>query len=268
MLLSGRGFFSISALRRVYMKKERFFLVGMLAIALVFGLTVSGCGGDGDGDSVDKNLPAISDLPDFSGAFVSSQTEAIEMVAEAISALGSISPGLDSSLSIMGKSEDVGGRSAVRNMSREAYNESFNNQSLGNGITATGSIKGYENDSELSMLLKLVLNFNNTQSSGYTLNGRYYLDDDFYFKEQGTKITMRINADNGYAFSVSKGGKGLKFNLKMKVKANVTIDGLSASTSTPSYTYSIEVYDNTNTKKFTYNDPAYASRFFNNPLPY
>jgi len=45
------------------MKKERFFLVGMLAIALVFGLTVSGCGGDGfDPESRIADVPAITAL--------------------------------------------------------------------------------------------------------------------------------------------------------------------------------------------------------------
>jgi len=251
------------------MKKERFFLVGMLAIALVFGLTVASCGGD-DGDSVDKSLPAIESVDNFTGAFVENKTEGLNLVAEAIQELGSLSPDGGILPSIMGESEDLGGRSAVRNMSREAFNEAFNNENLGNGITATGSIKGYDNDTELSLLLKLVLNFNNTQSSPYTFNGRYYLDEDFYMKEQSTKITMKINADNGYAISVSKGGKGLKFVVKLTVKYNVTIDyaNLSSTGGNPTYKVTIDVYDNTNARQYgeVFTDPSDAARFFNNRL--
>jgi len=282
------------------MKKERFFLTGMLAIALVFAMTVAGCKqGGGDLVKVDKSLPNIKDVPSFEGTFVSNQTQGLQMVEEAIGVLGSFASELE------GPSPSVG-RSAFRSMSRgvtnEPVEETYENEKIAEGVWATGYVKGYFKEftkyddgytvavgdfMEMSARIKVALDFKNASGTKngntYKFNGKYYLDEDVYMKEvlksvgynSNYQATIKLNADNGYAFSVSKGGQGLKFVVKLTFKLDGTFDSATSSEADilnkASVKVTIDVYDNnSNTPEYSkvYTDFVNASKFLGGMMDY
>jgi hypothetical protein len=124
---------------------------------------------------------------------------------------------------------------------------------------------------EISLRAKLAANFNNYAPtySDYSYSGKYTIDYSSYSQMKYTSIppnlemllTLRTNAANGFAMSVSKSGKGLKFVMNVETKINAT---LSSSLSNiddllrdptygdNSYKLTIDVYDNNNVKKDEY----------------
>jgi hypothetical protein len=75
---------------------------------------------------------------------------------------------------------------------------------------------------EMSAKYKLAIVFTNASQGDYTFNGKYFIDEDMYEKmlvksNNSMEMTLRANGEGGYALSVSKGNKGLKFVMRIKV---------------------------------------------------
>jgi len=272
------------------MKKERFFLMGMLAIALAFGMAVVGCGdGDSDGGgsdpvNVNLSLPSVQKLDSFSGTFVSDKNEALEMVQESIEAL-------DEFTSIIGSGSES--RSAYRSTGRSVQNEPIEyiikNEQIAEGVVANGFMTGnyrtsIKNDNgpitvgdyyEMSARIKLAVDFTDIQNDGFTFNGKYVYDEDIYEKmlqktNSSQQLTFRLNAANGYALSVSKNGKGLKFVMQLTASINgswnqsdYSDDDYPDILEKAKIKLTIDVYDNNNKKQHTqvFNDLESASKY-------
>jgi len=288
------------------MKKKHVFFV-LLACLLAFGLLVIGCNNDSSDDEdddpvkVNLSLPNITAVPAFTGTFVSSEAEALNLVQDAVDALGEFTGALGG-----GASSDDNKYSISRgiNMSRRVENEpinyTFENEQLAEGVTANGFITGYYKEStkddytetvgdyyEESIRAKLSLDFNSIQQRHITFNGKYVYDEDLYMKDQVTSInpqkgkgTLRLNANNGYALSASKNGKGLKFVMKLTANCNFSVDYSYDDNDDFYYDdddflkdklnlkLTIDVYDNDNVKQYTkvYTDLDEASEFLGDSI--
>jgi hypothetical protein len=100
---------------------KKIFLSGILAVALVFGMIVTGCGDKG-GDPIDVNLslPGVPDIPAYTGTFVSSEDETKVMIADAMAAMDEAFGG------IVDRSESRYNLNTPHNMSRAVVqNEPF-----------------------------------------------------------------------------------------------------------------------------------------------
>jgi hypothetical protein len=267
--------------------------MAMLAIALVFGMTVVGCNNDSseDGDKdpikVNMSLPNIKDVESFTGTFVDSANDAQDLIQDALDALTEfqMSGEEDSRLNI---------RSAPRSMSRKTYTEPYDEiiDYTEGGVTAKGFITGYEkmsakNDNnpggsvgdyqEISARAKMAVTFNDVQQDSLTYNGKYTYDESIFLQAKVTSlnpdkgsIVFKFNAANGYALSVSKGGKGLKFVMKLNAahkvdRKNISVndyedpfDDLIDENNFDTFKLTIDVYDNNNVKKNEF------SKTFNN----
>jgi hypothetical protein len=249
-------------------------------MALVFGLVFTACstgsggGGDGDPVSVDLSLPNIRDVADFEGDFVSNDTEAKELVQTAFEEIGGIVP-------------TDGMNYSVGSIARSAYSDPFeeifdHDTTVLPGAVVTGFVQGNERGSvadddnpgesvgdymEMSLRIKLAIDFKNVEQGDCTVKGKYTVDENAYLKGQITSInppkgdlTIRYDVSDGYAISISKGGKGLKFVMKLQGKINKEtkgedasiLDNLDIGNSFDTYKLSLEVYDNDNVKNEAY----------------
>lgn len=275
------------------MKKHNLCVTGILALVLVFGLTVVGCsndstgGGDDDPVNVNLSLPAIKNVAAFDGDFVENENEALELIQDAMEALaeftdimsegeGAPRPSISrsgSKLSISPPPSRSGSRSTVN----YPYDEKIDHYKITDGVVATGFVTGYYKESikndydisvgdfiEESMRIKLAIDFDDIAQNGYTFDGKYIYDESLFMKGVVTavspavkeKLTMRLNAKNGYALSVSKGGKGLKFIMSLTASfdetwTSTTEDMLDDGDLLDSLKIklTIDIYDNSNTKQ-------------------
>ncbi|MDR2716583.1 MAG: hypothetical protein LBB89_00760 [Treponema sp.] len=270
------------------MTKKKWWL-GIPALVLVLGMTVVGCsdgssgGGDSDPIKVNMSLPNIKDVKNFEGAFVSDETEAKELIKSAIEAMESLD-GISISPSVLPAS-----RSMSRSTYTEPYEEIFKNEKLANGVYLTGFIKGYArmhaaNDNggesvgdymEISAQIKAAIDFDDATQSDFTYNGKYVYDESVYTKAKVTSINpskgnavFKFTAKDGYALSVSKNGKGLKFVMKLDASLNFNSNMSLDEFDNGDYLddlddkfvikLTIDVYDNNNVKK-----PEFCKKFDN-----
>jgi len=266
------------------MTNKKFWL-GMLAMVLAFGVLVIGCdkdGGVGDPIDVDLSLPAVQSLPEFTGTFVSTETEAQDLIADAVETLADLSGFLSPSANV----------APSPSMSRSVYSEPFqeviNRQEIATGVYLTGFVDGYYKESfandespytnrgdydEVSYRIKMALDFVNAQQDGYTFNGKYTCDENGYQKAVAIShnpytetITLRQNIASGYSLSVSKGGKGLKFVMSWKGNINLTFnysfnwngydwygynpfEGKKIEDIIENFSFTVDVYDKDNVKQ-------------------
>jgi hypothetical protein len=267
--------------------------LGMLALALIFGMTVVGCGG-GSGDNfgsdpveVNLSLPAIQSVASFEGTFASNEADQKELVVAAIEGIQDISGDLSSGYSktlLPNRSRAV--QRAVETWGPEEF--VFRNETIADGVMANGFVRAsgkisYKDPYDInvgdyeeeSIKAKLSLDFNNATGYYYNkINGKYAIDETVYYKFQITslspekvKITLNANATNGYALSISKSGKGIKFVMKETIKFNVNMEFGEYDDFNPAqsgtYMFTLEVYDNDNTKQLskTFNSPEAASEY-------
>jgi hypothetical protein len=252
---------------------------GLIASAL---LTLAGCDngtpiGENDPISVDLSLPRIEDVASFSGTFASSEQEAKSLVETAFTEITGISD-ISSSVS--------NARSVSRSISRSVYSEPYeeiydHNTTLLSGAEVTGFIQGKETMSaaddnnpgetagdymEMSLKSKLTIVFAGATRNGSTINGKYGIDESIYYKLQVTStnpvkgsLTISSNASDGYAVSISKNGKGLKFVMNVQSRVNnktirdiesFDLDDIGELFDT--YRLTLDIYDNNNVKKEDY----------------
>jgi hypothetical protein len=268
------------------MKGKGFFRWGVLALALTFGLVLAGCdngggggntGGESDPIAVDVSLPPIKDVASFTGTFVSSETEAKTLVAAAFTEIGGISD--------VSSSQD--NLRSVLSISRSVRSEPYeaiydHDTSLLSGAEVTGFIQGKETMSaaddehagetvgdymEMSLRAKLAIVFEGATRNGSTIKGKYGIDENLYYKGQVTatnplkgSLTLSSGAEDGYAISISKNGRGLKLVMNIQSKVNKTIRDFDVAAFDPddigalfdTYRLSIDIYDNDNAKNEEY----------------
>jgi len=251
--------------------------LGMLVLVLTFGMTAIGCGGGGADDpiKVDLKLPAIQSVPSFEGNFVSNENEAKDLIGDAIDALADLS---DLSFSASMVAQIASPRSISRKVQTEPFQEVYERKKIADGAYLTGFEDGYWKESvakensfsagdymESSMRAKVALEFENYKKAGCTFNGKYFYDEDMFFKEEivslspeKIKATIRLNANNGYSLSVSKNGKGLKFVIELKAKVNKTLTDADEEDLFENFydlfdtfNITIDVYDNANVKTYS-----------------
>jgi len=239
------------------MKKKKMWLV-MLAITLVLGMTVAGCGDDGPSDpiSVDLSLFSAAQLPAFTGNFVTNTIEQQALISETVSLVSELGNIMNSD-SDSGSNYDVSmllSQSIARSVkeARGAYNqpiyETFKDEEISQGVKVTGFVtgygKGFEKDeyndsvgdwSEIQAKVKASITFTDVNARGdnnqqYTINGKYIYDEYIYMKDQLNSIkpynwttTIKLNAKNGYSLSVTRGNNGLKFVMELNVSINQTV---------------------------------------------
>lgn len=229
-------------------------------MALIFGMTLAGCGG-GDGDNfgndpitVNLSLPAIQSVASFGGTFADTEAEQKDLVKEAfeiIAALG-LSGGGNGGSNVPEPDYPMWNKKSIspdnsRAVQRGAYSwgpeyETYDhNTTILPGAIVTGFLKasgkGYYKDEygdsagdydEENLAGKLSIDFPNVTKNSATLNGKYVLDGTSYEKWQvistnprKERITENSNVNHGYALSISKGGSGIKFVMQETIKVNI-----------------------------------------------
>ena len=279
------------------MRKEINVIGMMLAVLLSFGLLATGCdtgggGGESDPVAVDLTLPAISSVSSFSGNFVNDESEAAALAGEAIQTIMAWSDGLTD--------EDEGSfniSSALPNIARTVYSDSYvdkiENEEIAAGVTADGYVQmsykvSMKNENyfsigdynDVSMKIKLVFNFDNAVQNNVVFHdGKFTLSSGIYMKEQITSVepykatyNNKINVSEGFAMSVSKDGKGIKFVIKMSGKLdfslkNATEDEYDAQfdmTDFSGFLFNVDIYDNTNLLRWhkTFTDEDAMGAYF------
>ena len=266
------------------MKKEINVFVMMLTVLLSFGLLVTGCdtgGGGGSSEPVNVNmaLPVINSVADFEGDFVSDKEEAWALTGDALKVimewLEDITDEAEGGFSIS---------SAVPNIARMVYSEPFSdtfiNQEIADGVRATGYVQGYYKVSmanegyqskgdyfETLMKIKFAFDFDDAVQGGVTIHaGKFTVSESMYYKEQITLVdpykadyTNKINVSEGYAMSLSKGGKGLKCVITLSATLDHSIPNATdeeyynafENTGFNSFLFKVDIYDNDNVLKFT-----------------
>jgi len=276
--------------------------LALLAIALVIGFSVTACDNGSkpkDPVNVDLQLPNISTVPAFTGTFVSNNTEQLDLVEDAVEALsdftGALGDKADTRYSLLPLSAIPRGVNLSRTVQNEPFDYTFENEQLATGVTANGFLTGYYKTSrahentytvgdygEGSYRLKLSLDFNNIQRRNITFNGKYVYDENLYIKEQITSLspnrmkgTIKLNANNGYALSVSKSGKGLKFVMKLTANCNFSAEVSDMGPDEDNFfadrlnlRLTIDIYDNSNVKQYTvtYTNLDDAERFLGDSI--
>lgn len=253
----------------------------VLALGLAFagcdnGTTDNGGGGENDPISVDLSLPRIEEVGAFSGTFVSSESDAKSLVATAFTEIEEIS-GISSSVN---NTRSLS-RSISRSVHTEPYEEIYDHDtSILSGAEVTGFIQAKETMSaadddrpgetvgdymEASMKGKLAIVFTGATQKGSSIKGKYGIDESLYYKLQVTAInpvkgdlTISSNASDGYAVSISKGGKGLKFVMSIENKINnktINVDSFDVNDIGElfdTYRLTLDIYDNNNVKQDQY----------------
>ena len=260
------------------MKKEMNVFLMILTVMLSFGLLITGCdtgsGGESDPVAVDLSLPAISSLSSFSGDFADNELEAAALAGEAIQTIMAWSDNLTD--------EDEGGfsiSSALPKIARAVYSDSYvdkiENEEIAAGVRANGYVQmsykvSMKNEdyftigdyNDVSMKIKLVFNFDNAVQNNVTFHdGKFTLSSGIYMKEQITSVepykatyNNKINVSEGFAMSVSKGGKGLKFVIRMSGKLDFSLknateeeyDAAFDKTDFSGFLFSVDIYDKDN----------------------
>ncbi|MDR2392653.1 MAG: hypothetical protein LBD93_00610 [Treponema sp.] len=253
----------------------------ILALGLAFagcdnGTTGNGGGGENDPISVDLSLPPIKEVAAFSGTFVSSETDAKSLVTDAFTEISGISPSpsVNNARSLS--------RSIARSVHTEPYEEIYDHDTtILTDAEVTGFIQGKATQSvadddragetvgdymEVSLKGKLAIVFTGATKNGSTINGKYGIDENMYYKLQVTSInpvkealTISSNTSDGYAVSISKGGKGLKFVMRIENKINnktirdvASFDLDDLGTLFDTYRLTLDIYDNANVKQEQY----------------
>ncbi|MDR1128466.1 MAG: hypothetical protein LBL20_04065 [Treponema sp.] len=265
------------------MKKNLFF-TGMPALALAFGLVLTGCpsdsgGGNDDPVPVNLSLPRIEDVADFTGVFVSSETEAQGLVETAFEEIGGI---LDTT-SLQNNAYSVS-RSMSRAVYSEPYEEIYDHDTMVlQGAEVTGFVQGKDTMSaadddnpgetvgdymETSLRIKLAIDFDNVTQHNSIIKGKYTVDENMYYKARLTSInppkgdlTISYDVLDGYAVSISKNGRGLKFVMTLDGKINrrtIEIDDVESfgleniGNLFNTYKLTLDIYNNANEKQEQY----------------
>jgi hypothetical protein len=208
------------------MKNGKFFVVGMLVIALAFGFVLIGCPMGSDDE---KGNSEVKSLPSFEGQFVGSEAEA--------SALAS---GAEAQIQLaIAEALEQGPRSNI-GMSRAAVSE--NGHYTYNGVTVDYTVTG-DIDSDtypFSYTVKERVAIDGTYA-GYKIKGRYNLNLNYTVTSE---TVSSIKYDYDCVYAVSYGGKGMK----LVYTGNLVI------TSAPEYIYNVHyaVYDNNNALRYNY----------------
>jgi hypothetical protein len=263
--------------------KAVFGTAGLPAVLLALVLTACPTGSDNGSDepvSVDLSLPPIQEVAAFSGTFVSSETEAKDLVKTAFEEIANIS---DTS-SLQSSSVSSVSQSISRSVYSEPYEQIFDHDTtVLPGAEVTGFVEGRQTISaaddnnpggtvgdymEMSLRAKLAIDFNDVTQNHATIKGRYSDDENMYSKMVRTatniSITISFDASAGYAISISKGGKGLKFVMQTQGKINrKTIQGDESTLDDTSglfdiYKLSLDIYDNDNVKQYSKTFTSYA----------
>jgi hypothetical protein len=261
----------------------------VLALSLmVLSCNLNSDGAGNDPIKVDQSLPAVTEVPNFEGTFVTSQAAAETLISDSMEEIVSFMSnmtdyGAFSSLSYQDDPATL--RSAARAVTSESVLEIYDHDTtIFPGTELTGFVEGtvkssYANENdltagdylELSLKAKFAIDFDNIDRHGYHFNGKYAVDEDIYEKMLFTKVdpitvmqmTMKIDLSSGYAMSVSKGGKGLKFVTSATIKGETVLatDGSESSGGFDTYKLTIDVYDNDNTKQYSITVDGYNSKY-------
>ncbi|MDR1399686.1 MAG: hypothetical protein LBJ41_07180 [Treponema sp.] len=277
---------------------KKMFLLKMVVMILTFGMVVVGCdtessssGSSNDPIQVNLNLPAIQEVAAFEGTFVSSETEAGPMVGDAMNAISGVMGGVtSSSSSVMYSLNATTPMSIGRSVQEQPFSEVYDhNTKLFPGGEVTGFVEGYQkmsaaNDNnpggsvgdyqEMSIRAKFQVDIKNVIQSNITLKGKYIFDENVYLKMQITSVSpskgsiaVKMDVTDGYALSVSKGGKGLKFVMNLSSKGDKTFSDISANNvnlssyltqALDTYNLTIVIYDNNNDEKWRKTFTTYA----------
>jgi hypothetical protein len=226
--------------------------LGILAFVLVFGMMVNGCSnGSSDPVKVDMGLPNIAAVASFEGTFVADKQEQEELIQDALVAMaeiqgvGSIGDAIVPGLPNFAR---LASRSISRSVQSQPLDQVIDFTSDDEKIKAYGFISGYQkvslkNDdapfesagdsAEMSIKTKMAIDFDNVSTTAYDnsiykFDGKYTYDNNIYLlgklvslNPESASVKLNVSASNGYALSVSKGGKGLKFVMKMTASVNV-----------------------------------------------
>jgi hypothetical protein len=214
--------------------------------------------------SVDLALPTIQNVPDFEGIFASSEAAAHGLV---VRAHWIIFDAQESLIDDDDYQESVSGN--VRNSWLEKIfdqNTTILSEAKVTGFlqkkyaTSGGNPTKVGDWAESSMRTKLAIDFNDFVSSYYgTISGKFTLDENGYVKQVVTAINptngkgpYSYDATEGYAVSISKNGKGLKFVMKIeeKIPRQTYVSGDDLVNT--SYTFVLDIYDNDNVKNEEY----------------
>jgi hypothetical protein len=265
-------------------RKDKKVWLEILALTLILGMTLAGCGGDGGGDgdpvTVDTSLPAIQSVANFTGAFASTEADQKDLVKEAFEVIADL--GL---LRIYDPGGSMENRKLVspnrsRAVQRAVETWGPDGEILNKvmpGAVVTGfyresgkyyEAKEYESTvgdyDEYSFRIKLSVDFDGFERNSATINGKYVFDGTSYEKYQiialnpdKEKFTENLDINNSYALSISKGGKGIKFVMKETVKININNLEYIYGQTDPNYddytTYKLilDVYNNDGTKSLS-----------------
>ena len=283
---------------------KKMFLLEMVVMILTFGMVVVSCEepdtGSSDPIEVNLNLPAIQEVAAFSGTFVSTETEAGQIVGDAMEAISGVMGGVTSSSSSGTSSSSSGTSSSSsgmyslnaitpmsigRSVQNQPFSEVYNHDTtLFTGGEVTGFVEGYQkmsatNDNnpggsvgdyqEMSIRAKFQVDFENVTRSSIAIKGKYIFDESVYLKAQVTSVSpskgsvaIKMDVTDGYALSVSKGGKGLKFVMNLRTKGDKTFtdvdDDYDLEQALETYNLTIDIYDNDNVKKWSKTFTSYA----------
>jgi hypothetical protein len=254
------------------MKNKENWLV-ILALVLAFGLMVAGCGGNDDlynhggGDdedpiNVDLNLPSIQNVVGFDGVFPSTEAEQMELVAAAFEEIAELYDDLNPGDLIPMLNRQFLSPSKSRAVQRAAETFGpeeliFDNETITDGVVVSGffRISGIIDDdySENTARAKLSIAFNDFGDDP-TINGKYGIDQTMYMKRDLSSpepsMIMNIDAKGGYALSVSKDGKGIKFVMEMTMKMDIDLSGDFDDFNPSNFNLTLKIYDNDNNEKF------------------
>jgi hypothetical protein len=251
------------------MKNKKIWLI-ILALVLTFGIMIAGCGGiddlynNGDGDdpiNVDLSLPSIQSVAQFAGVFPSNEQEQIELVALAFEEIEGLYASLENGLGgISMLNRQFVSPSKSRAAQREVYTYGpeeflFEDETIMPGVVVSGffRISGTTDDdySENTVKAKLSIDFDD-YGEDPTINGKYGVDETIYMKmdysSDEPSMIIDMDASGGYALSVSKDGKGIKFVMEMTMKINLSADFDDFDPGT--FILTLKIYDNDNNERF------------------
>jgi hypothetical protein len=203
--------------------KNKFFVLGISAMVLVFGLVIGGCG-HGGGNPI---LEEIQSLPSFEGEFVASEEEAGELFSDA-------EPIIQAAITAALASSPVSSMRAVSLDGNYAYN----------GVTLKFTFTASDSYPTPPWTAKFIYRATiDGTYSGYVIKGRYDYDENASQSDAST-YSGDLNFDE--VLSISYNGKGAKF----------VITGTAAASTSPSlsmvYDLHYAVYDNENVLRYNF----------------